>query len=131
MSWLCFEDIDRKEYGLLKTKRKDFFFLFFLSLLNLFLTPLLLVSHYFIIFIYPCTRDTITSCLCRCFFTDKGLLTCFKTFLYKDSEFKSEKKSLGNIESKKELKWKRVSELTYEGKNQMKLKINKLFENGM
>jgi hypothetical protein len=129
---LGFEDIERKDYGLLKTKRTDLSYRLFVGFLNLLATPFLLISHYIIIFLYPCFRDTCISCCWRFLFTEKGLGTLFESFLFYDKDFPPEPRSIGNIKSTKEsIQWIRAQDLTYKDKKNQELKLNKLVEDGM
>jgi len=131
MAWLCFEDITRKEYGLLKTKRRDVGFRLFVLLLNVLATPVLLIVHFISIFVFPCIRDTFSSCVCRILFTRHGCLFCCKHMLYEDKDFPPNNKSLGSIKSSNsEIVWKRAQHVTYEYKNTAG-KLNKLFDDGM
>jgi hypothetical protein len=131
MAWLCFEDITRKKYGLLKTKRRDIPFRLLVLILNIVATPILLVAHFFIIYVFPCMQSTIAGCCCRLCFTDSGLLRFCARFLYTDQEFPPTKASLGSVKTNKTVEWKRASEITFiNSKNETK-KLTKLFENGM
>jgi hypothetical protein len=121
-----------KDYGLLKTKRPEISYRLFVGLLNLLATPFLLISHYLMIFLYPCFRDTCVSCCWRFFFTDKGVGSFFESFLFYDKDFPPEPRSIGNIKSSKDnIQWVRAQELTYKDKKNKVLKLNKLVEDGM
>ena len=128
----CLEDVERKDYGLLKTKRSEISYRVLVGILNLLATPFLLISHYLMIFLYPCIRDSCISCCWRFFFTEKGLGSLFQSFLYYDQEFPPEVRSIGNIKSSNErIIWIRAQELTYKDQKNQIVKLNKLIEDGM
>ena len=131
MAWLCFEDITRKKYGLLTTKRPDMPFRLFVLALNIIATPILLVVHFFLIYVFPCIQSTVTGCCCRLCFMEAGLLRICNRFLYTDKTFPPEQSSLGNVKTTQAIEWKRASEITFtNSKNEVK-KLTKLFEDGM
>ena len=119
MPWLCFEDITRKEYGLLKTRRRDVWFRVFVLVLNILATPILLVTHSIFIYLLPCISASVVGCCFRTLFS-KYFLCFTKGLRYEDKEFPPNDSSLGNVKTKNKVKWMRSSEMTY--KKEVKVK---------
>ena len=142
MAWLCFEDITRKKYGLLKTKRRDAWFRIFVLILNIIATPILLVVHSISIYLMPCISSSIVGCCFRVIFS-KIFMCCTQSLLFEDKEFPPNHKSLGNVKSSQRVVWKRSSEIpwkkidvkvTENGKEKIKTKTfcyDRLVEGGM
>ena len=113
MPWLCFEDITRKKYGLLKTKRRDVPFRAFVLVLNILATPILLIVHSITIYLLPCIASSVVGCCFRAIFS-KACLCCSKAFMYNDPDFPPNASSLGKVSTNKKVKWIRSSEMVFE-----------------
>lgn len=95
-------------------------------ILNIFLTPILLIYYSFIIYLFPCIQFTLISCLCHFCSLNLFYKCFFKYILYKDKEFLPNYDSLGEIKTNKKINWKRASEISVKNK-----KLNKLFDSGI
>ena len=112
MPWLCFDDITRKEYGLLKTKRRDIWFRIFVLVLNIIATPILLVVHSITIYLLPCISSSVVGCCFRFVFS-KFCWPLTKGMLYSDNAFPRNAKSLGGVKTSSKVVWLRSSEIVY------------------
>jgi len=113
MAWLCFEDITRKKYGLLKTKRRDVWFRLVVLVANIIATPILLVTHSILIYLLPCISASVIGCCFRCLFS-KFCICCSKVLMFADKDFPPSPTSLGNVKTRGKVKWLRSSDITYE-----------------
>ena len=94
----------------------------FLYLLNIFLTPFILLFYSIKIYFLPCIIHSFSSFSSFIF----KICNCCQSFVFIDKEFPSNSTSIGNIQTNKKIIWKRVSEI--EIKNG---KLNRLFDSGI
>ena len=89
------------------------------GVINVFLTPVLLVAWALKIYVLPCFDTFVSGFICKVFFAIPGA-SCF---LYKDSDFPCTDENAGMKTS-----WMRLSEMTFTDKtNQKKFKPTRLF----
>jgi hypothetical protein len=76
----------------------------FIAVLNIFITPFILIYYSCTIYLIPCVTITVSSCLNRCLFS--------KCLLFTDKEFLPNNQALGNLEANiKDIQWIRLQDM--------------------
>ena len=104
---ICIAFTKRSRFGLLVPPPKSgCFTIFFIFLLNIVITPIVLVAKYLIAYILPFIAGTITYlflCCCQC---------CVQSFMHTDKTFPPNDDSLGPLKTNKsDITWIRMSEV--------------------
>ena len=115
-----FETVQWKDW-LFRTREKDLKTRLCVCLVNVILTPFILVALSFHIYFIPCIQAGISSICCSVLFGEGCLLSVFKGWLYTDPEFPPNKTSLGAVKVRSEIKWKRARDITVSDKKSGKL----------
>lgn len=121
---------------LFRTREKDLKTRFCVALINLLLTPFILVALSIHIYLIPCIQAGISSICCHIFFGEGCCLTWCDRWLFTDSDFPPNKASIGNVKMTGEIHWKRARDITVidkesEGGNFDDKKMSKVFEKGI
>ena len=139
MPILCFDYLDWKN-GLVQTREKQVKIRVAVFLVNIVITPFVLVGFSLYTYLYPCVAAVFTHVMCRVLFTSDGFLQYTGRFLFTDVDFPPEPKSIGHVKLNAEIEWKRTRDISVQS-NGVKIKgksdklkegtMNKLFEDGI
>lgn len=139
--WSCKEarlidamNLDTVEWRdwLFRTREKDLKTRSFVLLINILLTPVILVALSIHIYLIPCIRAGISSICCRILFGEGCCLSYCGRWLFTDTEFPPNQASIGDVKCKTEVKWKRARDIALTGNvNEKDKKMSKLFEKGI
>lgn len=100
--------------SLLTTQSNNSFYRCLILLLNVLLTPILLILYSLRIYFYPCAAVVVGKLICGIIFTSKWFSSCF---MYTDNDFPPSERSIGKIESdRNNIVWIRLSQLEPENK---------------
>jgi hypothetical protein len=139
MPVFCFDYLDWKN-GLIHTREQAINIRVCVFVVNIVITPFVLVGHSIYVYLIPCISGVLTNILCRILFTSRGCLSLTSGFLFTDSEFPPEARSIGNVKLKHPIKWKRARDIvitkhqknSVKGAKPSKLEtLDKLFEDGI
>jgi hypothetical protein len=119
---------------LFRTRETDCKTLICVGLINLLLTPFILVFLSMYIYLFPCIYAGISSLCCRCFFGEGCCLPFCGKCLFTDKDFPPNKTSLGPVKVQEAISWKRAGHISVKdksGKEDPKKKFSKVFEHGI
>ena len=136
MPVLCFDYLEWRN-GLIYTREKAINIRICVFAVNIIITPIVLVGHSIYVYFFPCIYGVLTNILCRLLFTSRGCLSFTSSFLFTDSEFPPEAKSIGNVTLKHPITWKRAGDIVVTRRHTTSIKrakvetLDKLFEDGI
>jgi hypothetical protein len=119
--------------NLIRTRERDILTRGCVCLVNVLITPFVLLFFSIKIYLLPCIQACISTICCKLLFTNAGFLCCTESFLFTDQEFPPNSTTLGKVAARTKIGWKRVSKIELQKKNSNdKIKtVSKVFESGI
>jgi calpain-15 len=123
--------------GLLHTEEPDIRIRIAVVLVNVLITPAVLVVHSVRAYLLPCVQALVTTVLWRLMFSEDGCIDFFRSWLFEDREFRPVDESIGDPKLRGKVRWVRAREIVTksEGTKAENEKISrsqaKLFEDGI